>query len=179
MPDTLTKSDDPRLARFVATEAEQQKMAELVKEGQYPLFGFEKKNPDSSLKLDLVSKERLEKNGAVSWKSFNTYLNVLTQIITNGLVDFVGQGFEQIQKNARTRFLLLEQRVAALEDRSEKTIADAYRGTWQPQNLYTRGCLVTWSGSLWLCMAASDAKPGTNDHWRQITQRGKDGKDAQ
>jgi hypothetical protein len=67
-------------------------------------------------------------------------------------------------------------RLDAIEEAAKKTLADSFKGTWQP-GTYERGSLTVWDGSLWLCMADTEAKPGAGEGWRLITKRGRDGKD--
>lgn len=65
----------------------------------------------------------------------------------------------------------------AADEGQTKTLADAFEGAWMPGD-YQRGCLVTWCGGLWLCMANTSQKPGSSDAWKQVTKPGRDGKDA-
>jgi hypothetical protein len=51
-------------------------------------------------------------------------------------------------------------------------IADAYKGAWMI-GVYKRGSLVTHSGSLFLALKDTDAKPGT-DTWKLVVKAGKD-----
>jgi hypothetical protein len=69
------------------------------------------------------------------------------------------------------------ERLDALEQASKQTLADSFRGTWQPGNSYARGSLCLWDGSLWLSMGDTAVKPGSGDDWRLVTKRGRDGKD--
>lgn len=61
---------------------------------------------------------------------------------------------------------------------AKPTLADSYRGVWKEGD-HTRGCTVTWGGSLWLAKNDTTAKPETNDDWVLITKRGRDGKDGE
>ncbi len=69
-------------------------------------------------------------------------------------------------------------RIEALEKAGNQTLADSFKGTWQPGNSYERGSLVVWEGSLWIAMSGDTAaKPGSGDDFRLVTKRGRDGKD--
>jgi hypothetical protein len=70
-----------------------------------------------------------------------------------------------------------QHRIRALETAEAKTLADAFRGSWMPGSVYTRGSLTVCDGSLWLALVDSDQKPGVTDAWRLVTKKGKDGKD--
>lgn len=73
-----------------------------------------------------------------------------------GLHDYIGRALAP-----------LVARVKALEARETKSLADAYRGTWQPGNSYQRGSLATHQGSLWIALADTGDKPGTGSgDWR-------------
>lgn len=60
----------------------------------------------------------------------------------------------------------LRQRVAELEDRGLK-----YLGTHQRAADYRRGDSVTFKGSLWTAIRATDKEPGTNSDW-QLSAKG-------
>lgn len=54
-----------------------------------------------------------------------------------------------------------------------------YVGIYRPGTPYSKGDMVTWEGSSWLCTEATTRKPGEGDtHWRLVVKRGRDGKDA-
>jgi hypothetical protein len=60
-------------------------------------------------------------------------------------------------------------RIKALEERPELK----YCGTWvESTEPHLPGTLVTDKGGLWLCMQASNARPGINAAWRLIVKRG-------
>jgi hypothetical protein len=53
-----------------------------------------------------------------------------------------------------------------------------YKGVWKESHgMYNKGHTVTQSGSLWVCLKATDTKPGTSDDWQLAAKRGTDGKD--
>lgn len=55
----------------------------------------------------------------------------------------------------------------------------AYRGVWAANTDYVEGNCVTHSGSLWTCIAATSAKPGSGGGgWQLCVKKGNDGKDA-
>ena len=56
--------------------------------------------------------------------------------------------------------------------------AMVYKGVWKESNgAYKKGHTVTQSGSLWVCLKATDTKPGSSDDWQLAAKRGTDGKD--
>ena len=80
-------------------------------------------------------------------------------------------------KDHETRIKALEAAAAAMQAAQAKTLADSFRGTWQPGAVYERGALTVWDGSCWLSIEATETKPGSSEAWRLIVKRGKDGKD--
>ena len=101
-----------------------------------------------------------------------------------GVMDAVAGVIKQYTDGAVAPLLkridALELEVAELKAAGAKTLADFYRGTWQPAAFdpYQRGMAVTHDGSLWLARSETRAKPGTDDSWQMITKKGRDGKDA-
>jgi len=138
--------------------------------------------------LHLVNRDWLAEHGAgtVSWSSFDKFLTTLSKRIVNLMTKAIGNNFKVLSDYHDTvekrliestrKIHALERTVAALERAHEKTLADSFRGTWQPGTFYTRGGLSVWDGSLWLCMADTGEKPGSSDSWRMVTKRGKDAK---
>jgi hypothetical protein len=56
--------------------------------------------------------------------------------------------------------------------------AMVYKGVWKESNgAYKKGHTVTQSGSLWVCLKATETKPGSSDDWQLAAKRGTDGKD--
>lgn len=54
-----------------------------------------------------------------------------------------------------------------------------YRDVFKAGESYARGDAVTWGGSLWIALRATDAKPDSADSgWRLAVKKGRDGKDA-
>lgn len=49
-----------------------------------------------------------------------------------------------------------------------------YHDVWKEQE-YKKGACVTWSGSMWLARRDTNAKPETNDDWKLVIKRGRDG----
>lgn len=60
---------------------------------------------------------------------------------------------------------------------SAEALVDAYNGVWAARE-YERGSLVTFAGSLFLCLAKTTDKPETSENWKLIVKRGRDGKDG-
>jgi hypothetical protein len=61
-------------------------------------------------------------------------------------------------------------RIEQLEHRPELQ----YRGVFEDGQVYGPGCLVTKSGSLWLCLAATTVAPGSDSaNWRLIVKQGR------
>jgi hypothetical protein len=79
------------------------------------------------------------------------------------------------------RIKALEKELAEVKAAPPPTLADSYRGIWQP-GTYERGATVTNRGSLWLCVRATTGKPGAGGSdesgWQMIVKAGKDGRDA-
>jgi len=63
---------------------------------------------------------------------------------------------------------VVERRVA---DINVRTFADTYKGVYKPGELYTRGVLTTWGGSLWLSLADTKNKPGENGDWKLVVKK--------
>ena len=62
----------------------------------------------------------------------------------------------------------VDARVAALEQRPELR----HVGVWRESRTYPEASIVTHAGSLWLCKAATQARPGQNDAWQLIVKSG-------
>jgi hypothetical protein len=69
---------------------------------------------------------------------------------------------------------LLEERFAAVV---VQTLADWHRDTFVPGEAYERGNVVAWDGGTWVAMRQTKAKPGTDDSWKIVAKRGRDGRD--
>jgi len=95
-------------------------------------------------------------------------------VLCHHLSDVIG---EKGLAPLRDRIKALEKTVEEMKSAQTKTLADAFRGSWQPNTGYARGSLVVKDGGLWLSMADTTAKPGTDDSWRLVTKAGKDGRD--
>jgi len=53
-----------------------------------------------------------------------------------------------------------------------RTFADTYKGVYKPDELYTRGVLTTWGGSLWLSLVDTKRKPGDNNtDWKLVVKK--------
>lgn len=68
---------------------------------------------------------------------------------------------------------IIERRVSEINVR---TFADIYKGVYKPGELYTRGSLVTWDGSVWVSKVDTEAKPGLYADWQLVVKRGADGR---
>lgn len=62
----------------------------------------------------------------------------------------------------------IEKRVVEINIR---TFADIYRGVYKPDELYTRGVLTTWGGSLWLSLKDTKGKPGDSPDWKLVVKK--------
>ena len=89
-------------------------------------------------------------------------------------------GFEE--ELAREIADLIRQHVAVvtkpLRDRIEaleKQIADfKYCGVWRDGENYRKHNFVTHHGSIWICLADTEAKPGESLQWQLAVQKGRD-----
>lgn len=100
--------------------------------------------------------------------------------IMDAIAGVIRQHTESALAPVLARLDALERENAELKAAGAKTLADFYRGTWQPSAFdpYQRGMAVTHDGCLWIARAETRAKPGTNDDWQLAVKRGRDGKDA-
>lgn len=68
------------------------------------------------------------------------------------------------------------------DERIEKTIrtsAMVYQNVFDEAQQYAKNDSVTWAGSLWISTKENpEGKPGTNDNWKLISKRGRDGKEG-
>ncbi len=87
--------------------------------------------------------------------------------LTAGIHDYLGKAFSPVN----ARIAALESRIALLEAREAKGLADAYKGAWMVGH-YKRGALVTRNGHLWLCLTDSDSRPGDGPQWKMIVRGG-------
>lgn len=63
----------------------------------------------------------------------------------------------------------LAERVYA--DLQVRTFADVWQGTYKNGELYQRGLLTTWGGSLWLSMAETRSRPGETPDWKLVVKK--------
>jgi hypothetical protein len=115
----------------------------------------------------------------VTWKTFRAFQKetrawhqMIVEAIGKNLVDVLATKF----KAFGARLDAHEKELAELKARPP-TLADTYRGVWQPGE-HQRGAVVTMNGGLWLCFRTTTAKPGAGDDWRLVVKAGRDGKDA-
>ena len=87
---------------------------------------------------------------------------------------------KELAKALRPRLNDLTKRVASLEsqlasfDGGQKNLADAHQGPWQGGVVYDRGDLVTFQGSVWLCLEKGAQRPNADSGWRLVVKHGKD-----
>ena len=69
----------------------------------------------------------------------------------------------------------LQNQVTKFEQSTIKSLADAHKGPWTAGVEYQRGELVTYSGSVWLCMQSGCVRPGGEKaEWRLVVKAGRD-----
>lgn len=57
------------------------------------------------------------------------------------------------------------------------SLGDVYRGVWDEKDgEWQRGDVVTWGGSLFLAQRNTKSKPESDDSWRLVVKRGREGK---
>lgn len=97
--------------------------------------------------------------------------------VLRGFSEGLRQGVSKDVDNLQSALDLLTARVEAIETRALE-----YLGTYQAGKSYRPGSAVTWSGSLWIALRATDAKPGeaheASRAWRLAVKKGTDGKDG-
>lgn len=114
----------------------------------------------------------------VPWRRLDKALARFRINLINGIAPGMAASFKKAVEPLVTRVKDLENEIADLKAAQSKTLADAFRGTWQPGSTYVRGSLAIWDGSLWLAMADTSSKCGSDDTWRMITKRGRDARGA-
>ena len=100
-------------------------------------------------------------------QTVENYIKVFAPLVKQFIAQEIGA--------AEARF---DAKFKELEKRKSTNLADAYQGVWRKGN-YECGELVTRSGSLWLCLQATEGTPGNTSAWRLIVKKGKDGKSNQ
>ena len=97
---------------------------------------------------------------------------------TPGPVGPPGERGERGTDGIATREELIGLIEARFADLQVQTLADSYRGVYQPGTQYLRGQTAQSDGCLWMAVAATDARPveGSTE-WRMITRKGRDGRD--
>ena len=105
-------------------------------------------------------------------KNFEVYAKAIAPAIRDHVKGSIGVH----DKALRNEFAALESRIAKLEAEAsaEKSLADYYEGPWQFGTEYSRGCLVTDRGSLWLSLGENekDTRPGSGPTWRLVSKNG-------
>ena len=54
---------------------------------------------------------------------------------------------------------------------------DLDRGVWRNGETYHRADIATWDGNTWGAVRETTSQPGTDDSWRLIAKKGRDGRD--
>jgi hypothetical protein len=54
---------------------------------------------------------------------------------------------------------------------------DLDRGVWRNGETYQRADMATWDGNTWGAVRETTSQPGTDDSWRLIAKKGRDGRD--
>ena len=60
------------------------------------------------------------------------------------------------------------QRIAALEADRHKTLRDMFKGGFMPNTDYREGDVIADRNALWLCMSATEERPGSTSAWKLI-----------
>ena len=89
-----------------------------------------------------------------------------------------GDNGERGANGIATREEMAEAAKEIFADFQVRTFADVYRGVYKPDELYARGVLTTWGGSLFLAKSDTKDKPGESASWQLVVKRGADGKDV-
>ena len=91
----------------------------------------------------------------------------------------IGKELKPVLGAMNARIEELERQLAAtredfLESR-KLDLADAHRGTWKAETVYSRGDLIAHQGSMWLALKQSAERPPSGS-WRLIVKCGRNGK---
>jgi hypothetical protein len=95
--------------------------------------------------------------------------------------DIVVQGIQAIEVHALNdgEFAIKSVLTSGQDHITKMTVPTMiYKGVWKESHgMYNKGHTVTQSGSLWVCLKATETKPGSSDDWQLAAKRGTDGKD--
>ena len=91
------------------------------------------------------------------------------------LADLIRQHVAVVTKPLREKIEALERKVVELQAKGVE-----YRGVWQRACSYERGAIVTFEGSMWVCIqnVEPNTRPGQSQGWQLCCRAGRDGKDA-
>lgn len=100
-------------------------------------------------------------------------------LLVNALVPGIAASFKKHIGPLVTRVKDLEKTVAELQATQSKSLADFYKGVWQPAGRYDRGDIVTWQGGMWIAVRSTYTKPGDGDSgWQLAVKAGRDARGA-
>jgi HK97 family phage prohead protease len=68
----------------------------------------------------------------------------------------------------------LSARDAKIKSLQEQLSSRTYKGVYDPANTYRKHNMVTLSGSLWIAMCDTGAKPGESEDWQLAVKKGRD-----
>jgi hypothetical protein len=80
------------------------------------------------------------------------------------LVDLIRAHVAAVTKPLRDRIEVLEKQAADFK----------YCGVWRDGGSYRKHNFVTHHGSIWICLADTEAKPGESLQWQLAVQKGRD-----
>ena len=83
------------------------------------------------------------------------------------------RGFVERKIAAAVAPLLVQ--IKELQDRPKGLL---YEGSWSEGSTYEKDSAVTYSGSLFVALRRTSAKPEGSPDWRLAVKRGRDGRDA-
>lgn len=139
--------------------------------------------PEPFAGMNLIKAEWLAEhgNGTVSWSEFNRFLKKLSVRVVNLMAkqDYANvKVFAEYVESVEKRLLESSRKIYALERAQTKSLADFYKGVWQPAGRYERGDVCTWQGGMWVAIRSTETKPGDGDSgWQLAVKAGRDGKD--
>ena len=84
------------------------------------------------------------------------------------LCDLIRQHVAAVTKSLRDRVEVLEKQAAEFK----------YVGVWRDGANYRKNNFCTHDGSVWICLADTEGRPGQSLQWQLAVKRGRDGKDA-
>jgi hypothetical protein len=95
------------------------------------------------------------------------------------IIEGLSGSIARFLKPMQARIAELEKVTAEMQAAQAKSLADFYRGVWQPAGRYERGDVVTWQGGMWIAFRSTETKPGDGDSgWQLAVKAGRDGRNA-